>query len=230
MPAVDGRSDDTGGADAPATRSESIRRLLADEIITGRLTPGTRLDETSTAERFAVSRTPVREALNQLVGIGLAQRQGRGLVVSAMTPEIVTESFELMADLEALCARYAAQRMSPVERRALSDLHERCGAAMRQGSREAYDALNSEFHAVIYRGGHNRPLEEAALLARRRVAPYRTGQFNVAGRLAKSFNEHALVVEAILRGEAAAAAAHIRAHVHTVGDASATYVVAARAR
>ncbi|MBX3502284.1 MAG: GntR family transcriptional regulator [Alphaproteobacteria bacterium] len=213
-----------------ATRAESIRRSLADEIITGRLAPGTRLDEVGTAERFAVSRTPVREALNQLVGIGLAQRQGRGLVVAQLAPAMVTEAFELMADLEALCAHYAAQRMTPVERRLLAQIHERAGEAMRHGVREDYDALNTEFHAAIYRGSHNRPLEDAAHAARRRVAPYRTGQFNVSGRLARSFGEHALVVEAIQRGEAARAAAHVRAHVHTVSDASLTYVAAARAR
>jgi DNA-binding GntR family transcriptional regulator len=216
--------------DEAATRAESIRRRLADEIITGQLTPGTRLDEVGTAERFAVSRTPVREALNQLVGIGLAQRQGRGLVVAQLAPAVVTEAFELMADLEALCAHYAAQRMTPQERRLLAEIHERSGLAMRHGVREDYDAMNTEFHAAIYRGSHNRPLEEAAHAARRRVAPYRTGQFNVSGRLAKSFGEHALVVEAIQRGEAAKAAAHVRAHVHTVSDASLTYVAEARAR
>jgi DNA-binding GntR family transcriptional regulator len=216
--------------DDAATRAESIRRRLADEIITGRLPPGTRLDEVGTADRFAVSRTPVREALNQLVGIGLAQRQGRGVVVAQLAPAVVTEAFELMADLEALCAHYAAQRMTPLERRQLAEIHERSGEAMRYGVREDYDALNTEFHAAIYRGSHNRPLEEAAHAARHRVAPYRTGQFNVSGRLAKSFGEHALVVEAIQRGEAAKAASHVRAHVHTVSDASLTYVAEARAR
>ncbi|MGE0421831.1 MAG: GntR family transcriptional regulator [Reyranellaceae bacterium] len=216
--------------DEAATRAESIRRRLADEIITGHLPPGTRLDEVGTAERFAVSRTPVREALNQLVGIGLAQRQGRGLVVAVLAPAVVTEAFELMADLEALCAHYAAQRMTPIERRVLAEVHDRSGEAMRHGLRENYDALNTEFHATIYRGSHNRPLEDAAHAARRRVAPYRTGQFNVSGRLARSFGEHALVVEAIQRGEAAKAAAHVRAHVHTVSDASLTYVAEARAR
>ncbi|MBM3619579.1 MAG: GntR family transcriptional regulator [Alphaproteobacteria bacterium] len=216
--------------DESATRAESIRRRLADEIITGRLQPGTRLDEVGTAERFAVSRTPVREALNQLVGIGLAQRQGRGVVVAVMAPAVVGEAFELMADLEALCAHYAARRMTPLERRLLAEIHERSCQAMRFGAREDYDALNTEFHAAIYRGSHNRPLEEAAHAARRRVAPYRTGQFNVSGRLARSFGEHALVVEAIQRGEAAKAAAHMRAHVRTVSDASLAYVAEARAR
>lgn len=218
------------GDDQWATRAESVRRRLADEIITGALAPGARLEEVATSERFGVSRTPVREALNHLVGIGLAQRKGRGLVVATMTQAMVSELFELMADLEALCASYAALRMTPSERRELADLHERCGAAMRCGDRENYDMLNSAFHAAIYRGCHNRPLEETAQAARRRVAPYRTGQFGVAGRLARSFGEHALVVEAIQRGEAGNASTSMRAHVHTVGDASATYVAAARAR
>jgi len=207
------------------TRADALRRQLADEIITGQLRPGDRLDEREIAGRFGLSRTPVREALRQLAAIGLAdQRPHRGVMVARPDESRLAETFELMADLESLCTRYAAMRMSSAERRALEACHLAAGEFVRHGDRERYAAFNTEFHGLIYRGSHNRTLEENAQAIRRQLAPYRRGQFAMLGRLALSFAEHDRVVNAIVRGDAAAAAAAMHAHVSTVSVASADYV------
>src|SRR5438309_1999067 len=102
---------------AKITRAEELRLQLADEIVRGALAPGAPLDETEIAKRFNVSRTPVREALRQLAASGLVEaRAHRGAVVARPSLERLTGMFEAMAELEALCAGLAAQRMSPVER------------------------------------------------------------------------------------------------------------------
>jgi DNA-binding GntR family transcriptional regulator len=207
------------------TRSDLLRRRIADEIITGTHAPGARLDERELAARFGLSRTPVREALRQLAAIGLAElRPHRGVIVARPDQVHLAESFELMADLESLCTSYAATRMSAAERRALESCHLGSGELVRHGDRERYAAHNVALHVLIYRGSHNRTLEEMAQAMRRRLAPYRRGQFAVLGRLALSFAEHNRVVSAIVRGEAAAAAAAMHAHVATVSVASADYV------
>ena len=167
----------------------------------------------------------MREALRQLAAIGLAElRPHRGVMVARPDDTRLAETFELMADLESLCTRYAAMRMSSTERRALETCHLAAGGFVRRGDRERYAAFNIEFHGLIYRGSHNLTLEENAQAIRRRLAPYRRGQFAMLGRLALSFAEHDRVVNAIVRGDAAAAAAAMHAHVATVGDASADYV------
>jgi len=202
-----------------------LRRQLADEIITGRLRPGERLDEREVAARFDLSRTPVREALRQLAAIGLAElRPHRGVIVARPEVDQLADTFELMADLESLCTHHAAIRMSAAERRALEACHLSSGELVRRGDRESYATHNTAFHELIYRGAHNSALEETAQSVRRRLAPYRRGQFAVLGRLALSFAEHDRVVSTIVRGEAAAAAAAMHAHVATVGVASAEYV------
>jgi len=207
------------------TRSDGLRRQLADEIITGQLRPGERLDERELAARFGLSRTPVREALRQLAAIGLAElRPHRGVIVARPDDNHLAETFELMADLESLCTRYAAIRMNAIERRALEARHLSSGELVRRGDRERYAAHNIELHELIYRGSHNRALEETAHAVRRRLAPYRRGQFAVLGRLALSFAEHDRVVSAIVRGDAAVAAAAMHSHVATVSIASADYV------
>ena len=143
------------------TRADGLRRQLADEIITGQLSPGERLDEREIAARFGLSRTPVREALRQLAAIGLAElRPHRGVIVARPDDDHLAQTFELMADLESLCTRYAATRMSAAERRALEACHLSSGQLVRSGDRERYAAHNIELHGLIYRGSHNRALEE----------------------------------------------------------------------
>src|SRR6185369_16305216 len=96
------------------TRAEELRLQLADDIVRGALPPGASLDETDIARRFKVSRTPVREALRQLVASGLVEaRAHRGAVVARPSIERLTGMFEAMAELEALCAGLAAERMLP---------------------------------------------------------------------------------------------------------------------
>src|SRR5439155_21503324 len=99
------------------TRAEELPLQLADEIVRGALPPGAALDETDIARRFKVSRTPVREALRQLVASGLVEaRAHRGAVVARPSIERLTGMFEAVAELEALCAGLAAERMLPAER------------------------------------------------------------------------------------------------------------------
>src|SRR5271169_448955 len=102
------------------TRAEELRLQLADEIVRGGLPPGAALDETDLARRFNVSRTPVREALRQLAASGLVDaRAHRGAVVAQPSIERLSGMFEAMAELEALCAGLAAERMTPAERHRL---------------------------------------------------------------------------------------------------------------
>jgi len=218
-------ADQEGAKASAATLAERAHQHLADEIITGQLRPGERLDECDIAARLGLSRTPVREALRRLAAIGLAElRPHRGVFVAQPDGDRLAETFEFMADIESLCARYAAARVSAAERRQLEACHLSAGEFVRRGDGENYAMHNTEFHALIYRFSHNRPLEETAQAIRRRLAPYRGGQFAVLGRLALSFAEHERVVSAIVRGEADAAATAMRAHVAIVSAASADYV------
>ncbi len=213
------------------TRSDTLRETLADEIISGVLAPGTRLDETSLAERFAVSRTPVREALKQLSAAGLVSIQAhRAAEVVIITAERMSEMFEARAELEALCARLCALRMIPLERRRLERLHRRCGDRVRSGDAELYHATNGEFHTAIYQGSHNSVLAEMAGGLRRRLSPFSRAQFRGPGRLASSFSEHDAVVEAILRGDAEEAYRAMHRHVAVVRQAFSDYAAGVAAQ
>ncbi len=205
---------------SPRTRSEILRLQLADEIVSGALEPGTPLDEQELARRFGVSRTPVREALRQLSASGLVNvRPHRGAVVALPTPNELDDMFRAMAELEALCASLAARHMTLTERRELEVIHDRLRVLMQGGDPAGYHEVNLAFHGAIYAGAHNKYLADFTLLTRSRVAPFRRAQFRAAGRLARSYAEHDLVVKAILRGDHQGAAEAMRAHIDIVRDA-----------
>ncbi|MFA6966215.1 GntR family transcriptional regulator [Bosea sp. (in: a-proteobacteria)] len=209
---------------APRTRTETLRLQIADEIVSGVLAPGTPLDEQELAARFGVSRTPVREAIRQLSASGLVSvRPHRGAVVALPTPAQLNDMFEAMAELEALCAGLAARNMTVADRRGLEALHDDLRLLVHEGNPTRYHEKNEAFHAAIYSGSHNGYLAELTLMTRTRVAPFRRAQFRATGRLGGSYQEHDLIVQAILRGDQQGAGEAMRAHIGIVRDAFRSY-------
>ena len=208
-----------------ATRAEELRLQLADEIVRGVLPPGAALDESELARRFRVSRTPVREAIRQLAASGLIEAQAhRGAVVARLSAERLVEMFEAMAELEALCAAFSAERMTGAERRALEAVHEEMRSLIHGGDPQRFHEVNEAFHGALYSGAHSGYLAEMTLTTRARVRPFRRAQFRNLGRLAKSPLEHDRIVVAVLRGDRERAADAMRAHIRTVREEYEAYV------
>lgn len=206
------------------TRSEELRRRLADDIVSGALEPGTPLDEVEFARRFGVSRTPIREAIRELSAMGLVQtRPHRGAVVALPTPDQLRDMFAVMGELEALCAGYSALHMTAVERRGLIHLHHAMATLARRGEATRYGEANEAFHNAVYAGTHNGYLVELTAMTRSRVAPFRRAQFRAEGRPALSHREHDVIVQAIARGDRAAAIDAMRDHIGIVYGAYREY-------
>lgn len=202
------------------TSAEEIRRGLADRIISGALSPGTALDETQLAAEFAVSRTPVREALRLLASSGLVDQKPHAKALVAKPDEQeLAGMFEVMGYLEALCAGLCAIAMTKAERDALDGLHVQMSALVRDGDAARYAEANDLFHTAIYDGAHNGYLAEITRSTRQRLQPFRRAQFGELGRLLKSHAEHSLIVEAILQGDRSEAERAMRSHISIVGDA-----------
>ncbi|MBS9476535.1 GntR family transcriptional regulator [Ancylobacter radicis] len=196
-----------------------LREALEDDIVAGHLRPGQRLDEASLAERFSVSRTPIREALIQLSASGLVEmRPRRGAFVTLLGPRELVESFELMAEIEASCARLAAQRLGPLDRVAINQAHIACCEAVAAGDDDAYYPANARFHAAIYAATGNRVLRAEATRLQTALQPYRRLQLKVPRRIGASLAEHEAILEALLDGDGNRAAERIHAHVLVQGE------------
>jgi DNA-binding GntR family transcriptional regulator len=204
---------------ASLRRSEELREAIEEQIATGVRRPGTRLDEQELAAEFGVSRTPIREALIQLGAAGVVEmRPRRGAIVAEVGPARLCEMFELMADLEAMCARLAARRISDAEQKQLLQAHQACEVARDAQDPDEYYRRNEVFHHRIYAASHNGFLAEQALALSRRLRPYRRLQLRVRNRMQTSYSEHQAVVDAILAGDGEAAAEALRGHVTVQGE------------
>jgi DNA-binding GntR family transcriptional regulator len=200
---------------------DQLCRILSDEIVTGVLGPGIHLDEQSLTDRFSVSRTPIRETLSQLAGLGLVEkRPHKGVVVLMQSYERLLQLFEVMAELEGACARFAADRMTGQEKLHLRRIHEGAVALVEANDVDDYEKHNTEFHRLIYDGTHNPALVETAFEARRKVFHFRRAQFRLADRLRHSQEEHERIVSAISRGDANDAYESAKQHILTVREAA----------
>jgi DNA-binding GntR family transcriptional regulator len=191
-----------GDAKAPLTRSDQVRRQIADKIISGELQPGEELDEKRLADIFKVSRTPIREALRQLAASELIEwRPHQSAIVAKVTPSKMTEMFEMMAELEGFCGRLAARRMTPPEHADLLAIHRQFEPYVDSGSREGYHAMNRKFHRAIYAGSHNQYLADQASSLYDRIAPYRAYQLRRPDALKLACEEHQCIIDAIIKGD-----------------------------
>jgi DNA-binding GntR family transcriptional regulator len=210
--------------------ADDVRLQLEQLIVMGELQPGVRLDEVTLADRFGVSRTPVREALMQLAASGLVDlRPRQGATVAALSLKKLLDMFEVMAELEGMCAKLAARRINRVEREALLAAHAGCGALAADDNPDCHDdyyTANARFHEVIYDASHNPVLQDLVRGLRARCAPYRRLQLRQPGRIGKSYAEHEAIVGAILAGDAAHAEGVLRAHILIQGDVFNDFIAA----
>ncbi|MEL6324544.1 MAG: GntR family transcriptional regulator [Pseudomonadota bacterium] len=204
---------------AGITRADILCEALEEMIVDGRLLPGERLDETELAQRFDVSRTPVREAIRALVAIGLVEAGGRqGAVVTRISASMLIEMFDLMAMLEGMCAERAARRASAEDRAVLHSVHQRLVASFDTPDPDTFYKINIEFHDRIYAAARTKFLADQAIRLRRRLAPFRMRVTYQPGRMRESITEHQAILTAIEEGKGEAARDAAIAHVKLLGN------------
>ena len=194
--------------------SETTALRLADQIsqaiLDGDYPPGTRLEETALAARFGLSRTPVREALAEVCARGLADRRPyRGVEVVAPDRAALLDRFEALAEVEALCARLAAHRITLEGALQLED----CLSRMAQADAETYRQLNADLHDLIGRLAANTELLRMTQSLRTRLEVIRRAQLRRPDRMRRSMDEHRALVAAICNRQADHAADLMRSHL-----------------
>jgi DNA-binding GntR family transcriptional regulator len=201
------------------TLAESLRQKLEEAIAAGRLEPGSRLDEQEIAQRFGVSRTPVREAFRLMAANNLVELRGRqGALVRAIKAEALIEMFQVMAELEGLCARLAARRVSQAWRGEISEIHQRLVAAGETGNIDLFYDVNQQFHEAIYDASRNAYVADQTRKLRNQVAAYRRRVTRMPNRIADTVREHEAIMQAILAHDPERAHSTMRDHVNLLGD------------
>ncbi|WP_439138056.1 GntR family transcriptional regulator [Roseicyclus sp.] len=199
--------------------ADHLRELLEQAILTGEFANGERLDEARLCERYAVSRTPIRETFQRLAGSGLIELvPHRGAFVRYPAFDEVVEMFEVMAELEAFCGRLAARRVTDALLAQIDQTVAACEVSAAEGDADSYYRENERFHHLIYEASGNGFLAAEAARLHRRLQPFRRMQLRLRGRLRQSLDEHRRIAEALRNGNSDVAAATLSAHVSVQGE------------
>ena len=185
--------------------------LILEAIDGGDFRPGDRLVESDLADRFGVSRTPIREALQRLETQSLLTRDGRSLIVASLDHNQLAELYVVRAELEGLAAGLAARHASPEEVRVLQDMVQDDHKLM--GNPLAMARASRRFHKQIHLSSHNRYLVQQLDLVHRSMALMATTSLAAVGRDEDALKEHSAIVEAIHEGDVATATEALRSHI-----------------
>ncbi len=187
--------------------------LILDAIDGGIYRPGSRLVESELADRFGVSRTPIREALQRLETQSLLTRDGRSLIVASLDHAQMAELYTVRQELEGLAARLAAQHAADEEIAVLQNMVEQDRSLL--GDPEALARANRRFHHQIHLASHNRYLVQQLDLVYRSMALMARTSLAAVGRGADALAEHDAIVGAIRARDGDRAAAALRSHLST---------------
>lgn len=195
--------------------TEQVYARFKHDITVGEIRQGTRLVETQLAERYGVSRTPIRQALQALTQDGLVERDGRSLRVRAQSPAEILELYEVREMLEERAARVAARRHEASDAIILRRLLERMSADLNSLERSS---LNREFHMALWRAAHHTVLLQTLERLYLNSVLGLTTTLASTDRWKGALAEHAAMVDAVLSGDEERAAEVVRNHLRTARD------------
>jgi DNA-binding GntR family transcriptional regulator len=191
----------------------AFAKLMA-AIKAGEFRPGDRLREVDIAERFSLSRTPIREALRRLEAERIIEHSPRiGAVIRTLDQTEVVELYEMRLVLERTAAEMAAKHAMEAEVDALGALNEQIAQAVQDPSRAA--AINQQFHLSIYLAARNRFLLESARALNNALLLLGPTTLADEARINTVVQQHNQIIGAISRGDIDAAGVAAEAHLQT---------------
>lgn len=179
------------------TLREKILETIRDAILSGSLKPGEKVAEPELAERFGISRTPIREAFRQLESEGyLTVIPRKGAVVTALSERDVKEFYTIKAILEGYAARMAAKKLTEKEIERLENINAHLGQLAEVGDVKGFYRVHNEFHDLFIKAAGNRKLSEMINQLVMKFNRPRLASLALPGRMQISVSEHKKIIEA----------------------------------
>jgi len=188
------------------TLREKILETIRESILKGNLKPGEKVAEPELAERFGISRTPIREAFRQLESEGyLTVIPRKGAVVTELSERDVSEFYAIKSILEGYAARLAARNLSPRDIEKLEQINQRLEHLAEDGDVKSFYRVHNEFHDLFIKASGNEKLAELIEQVGMKFNRLRMASLSLPGRMEISVAEHRKIIEAFQKkdGEAA---------------------------
>jgi DNA-binding GntR family transcriptional regulator len=193
------------------TLREKILDTIREAILNGELKPGGKVAEPELAERFGISRTPIREAFRQLESEGyLTVVPRKGAVVTALSERAVEEFYAIKSILEGYAAQISTDNMTEKDIAKLETLNDRLRILAEQGDVKTFFKIHNEFHDVFINASGNEKLAEIIHQMLLRFNRFRLASIALPGRMEMSVKEHDALIKAFRRKDGAAADALVR--------------------
>jgi DNA-binding GntR family transcriptional regulator len=207
-------------AGAAQPLAQAIYSRLKEQIVTFRLKPGESLQELRLAASFAVSRTPIREALRMLSREGLVEiRPRQGACVAAISVSDVLDAYEVRFHLEPVATRKAARAVTPEALARMDALVESCVERPASfGDVWAAERADVAFHDLILAQAGNLLIQKVVQEVRLRI--HRLAFYVPPPRYRQSHDEHRAIIRALRAGDADEAEARMREHIQSARLAS----------
>lgn len=184
-------------ADKHLTLREKILETIRDDILTGVLKPGGKVPEPELAERFGISRTPIREAFRQLESEGyLTVIPRRGAVVVSFSAADIREFYAIKGILEGFAARHACERLTERELDRLKSVNDRLRTLAESGDVKQFFKIHNDFHEMFIRASGNDTLFDLIASLVKRFQRLRIASLSYPGRMLRSVTEHDKIIEA----------------------------------
>lgn len=188
------------------TLREKILEAIRESILKGTLKPGEKVAEPELAERFGISRTPIREAFRQLESEGyLTVIPRKGAVVTALSERNVDEFYAIKSILEGYAARLAAEQLSERDIERLEAINAKLAALAAEGDVKSFYRVHNEFHELFIRAAGNEKLQELIEQVGMKFNRLRMASLSLPGRMQISVAEHEKLIEAFKSGNSAEA-------------------------
>lgn len=182
------------------TLREKILETIREAILKGNLKPGEKVAEPELAERFGISRTPIREAFRQLESEGyLTVIPRKGAVVAALSERDVQEFYAIKSILEGYAAELAANNLSDKDLARLEAINEKLKKLADDGDVKAFYRVHNEFHETFLKAADNSKLYELIQQLGMKFSRLRMASLSVNGRMAISVAEHDKLLDAFRR-------------------------------
>jgi DNA-binding GntR family transcriptional regulator len=204
--------------DKHLTLREKILETIRDAIISGGLKAGEKVAEPELAERFGISRTPIREAFRQLESEGyLTVIPRKGAVVASFSQKDVEEFYAIKSILEGYAARKACTRLTLREIDKLQAINDKLHLLAGEGDVKHFFKVHNSFHELFVRAADNEKLAEIIINLVERFQRLRIASLSVPGRMEFSVKEHQKIIEAFRNGNADLAEALVRSNAEYGG-------------